>query len=112
MAAVGMAFIQAWGEATGSFIETFTFSLENLPGLDTSGVIAMNGMANLLDANSKSGPPEAWCYLIGWQTGTGFQDADPLFWGAFYGHKITSVEAGVTCIQARGKWTLTTELWE
>ena len=43
MPAVGTAFIQAWAEATGSFIENFSFSLENLPGLDTSGVIAMNG---------------------------------------------------------------------
>ena len=54
MAAVGTAFIQAWAEATGSFIENFSFSLENLPGLDTSGVIAMNGMANQLDPSSQS----------------------------------------------------------
>jgi hypothetical protein len=112
MAAIGTAFIQAWGEATGSFVESFTFSLENLPGLDASGVIAMNGMANLLDPSAQSGPPEAWCFLIGWQTDSGFQEADPQFWGAFFGHAVRRVDAGVTCIQALGKWTLTTELWE
>jgi len=112
MAAVGTAFIQAWAEATGSFIENFSFSLENLPGLDTSGVIAMNGMANQLDPSAQSGPPEAWCFLIGWQTNAGYQEADPVFWGAFFATGVQRVDAGATCIQSAGKWTLTTELWE
>src|SRR5262249_61220318 len=99
MAAVGTAFIQAWGEATGSFVEGFTFSLENLPGLDASGVIAMNGMANLLDPTAHSGPPEAWCFLIGWQPDSGFQDADPQFWGALFASRRRRGEAGGAPIQ-------------
>jgi len=112
MAAVGTAFIQASAGATGSSVTSFTFSLENLPGLDTSGIIAMNGMANFLDPAAQSGPPEALCFLVGWQTKSGYQEADPVFWGAFFDHGVQRVDAGVTCIQASGKWTLTAELWE
>jgi hypothetical protein len=72
----------------------------------------MNGMANQLDPSSQSGPPEAWCFLIGWQTNAGYQEADPVFWGAFFATGVQRVDAGATCIQSAGKWTLTTELWE
>lgn len=99
--------------ATGSAIESLSFSLENLPGLNASGVIALNTMQNHLDARASSGPPEAACFFIDWQSaGGGGGSADPVFWGAFGGSKVTRVNAGATCIQASGKWTVTVDLWQ
>jgi hypothetical protein len=111
MAAVGVAFTQFWAEATGSWVESLSFSLEGLPELDASGTIAMNSMVNRLDPNSPSGPPEAAGFLIGWDTAQGHVDADPVFWGAFFAPALRRVDFGAACIQASGKWTLTVELW-
>jgi hypothetical protein len=112
MAAVGVSFFQFWAEATGSWIESLTFSMEGLPELDASGVIAMNSMVNQLDPSSLSGPPEAAGFLIGWETANGWVDADPVFWGAFFAQKLRRVDFGVTCIQSAGKWTISVELWQ
>jgi hypothetical protein len=112
MNAVGSSFIQFWAEATGSAIESLSFSMENLPALDASGVISMNTMVNRLDPGSRSGPPEAAGYLIGWETAEGYVEADPVFWGSFFASRVKRVDFGVTCIQASGKWTLFVELWQ
>jgi hypothetical protein len=111
MAVVGTAFFQMWAEATGSFIESLSFSMENLPGLDATGVISMNTVSPQLDPNSLSGPPEAAAFLIDWFTADGgFAEADPVFWGAFFSPRLVRVDFGVTCIQMKGKWTLALEL--
>jgi hypothetical protein len=112
MAAVGAAMIQFWAEATGSWVESLSFSMENLPGLDASGIISMNTMVNQLDPHSNSGPPEAAGFLIGWDGAQGYVEADPVFWGSFFAQRLTRVDFGVTCIQAAGKWTLAVEVWE
>ena len=112
MPAVGVSLFQFWAEATGSWIETLTFSMEGLPGLDASGVIAMNSMVNQLDPGATAGPPEAAGYLIGWQTDGSYVEADPVFWGAFFASRLRRVDFGVTCIQAAGKWTVSVELWQ
>ena len=112
MAVEGLALMQFWAEATGSWIESLSFSMENLPGLTASGVISMNTVVNHLDPNSNSGPPEAAAFLIGWETAQGYVEADPVFWGSFFADGLTRVDFGVTCIQAEGRWTLAVELWE
>ena len=112
MAAVGNAFFQMWAEATGSFIESISFSFDNLPGLDATGVISMNSVALQLDPGALSGPPEASGFLIDWfTTDGGFAQADPVFWGAFFSPHLKRVDFGVTCIQMAGKWTLMLELF-
>ncbi len=112
MAVVGNAFFQMWAEATGSFIEAISFSMDNLPGLDATGVISMNSVALQLDPNATSGPPEASGFLIDWfTTDGGFAEADPVFWGAFFSPRLKRVDFGVTCIQMAGKWTLMLELF-
>ena len=111
MAVVGNAYFQMWAEATGSFIESISFSFDNLPGLDATGVISMNSVALQLDPNSRSSPPEASAFLIDWiTTDGGFVGADPVFWGAFSSPRLKRVDFGVTCIQMAGKWTLMVEL--
>jgi hypothetical protein len=113
MAVVGTAFFQMWAEATGSFIESISFSMENLPGLDATGVISMNSVVSQLDPNATSGPPEANAFLIDWFTADGgFSEADPVFWGAFFSPRLVRVDFGVTCIQMAGKWTLNVELFQ
>ena len=49
MAVEGLALMQFWAEATGSWIESLSFSMENLPGLTASGVISMNTVVHHLD---------------------------------------------------------------
>src|SRR5689334_8113452 len=112
MAVVGNAYFQMWAEATGSFIESISFSMDNLPGLDATGVISMNSVQLHLDPGASAGPPEAGAFLIDWiTTDGGFVDADPVFWGAFSSPRLKRVDFGVTCIQMTGKWTLMLELF-
>jgi hypothetical protein len=112
MAVVGEAYFQMWAEATGSYVESMSFSMENLPGLDATGVISMNSFQNHLDPQSLSGPPEANAFFIDWFTTDGFAEADPVFWGAFSAPRLTRVDFGVTCIQAGAKWTVTVDLFQ
>jgi hypothetical protein len=112
MAVVGTAFVQMSFDATGSAIESASFSMENLPGLDASGVISMNSVSTRLDPNATSGPPEANAFLIDWVTADGgVGEADPVYWGAFSSSRLARVDFGVTCIQMSGKWTLNLELF-
>lgn len=112
MPAVGVSLFQVWAEAHGSWVESLSFSLENLPGLDASGVVALNTLVNQLDPGASTGPPEAAGFLLGWQTDEGYVEADPQFWGAFTAHRLRRLDLGVTCIQARAKWTFAVELWQ
>jgi hypothetical protein len=113
MAEVGTAFIQFGGDAFGSGVVGMSFSMENLPGLDGTGVISMNTMVNHLDPNSRSGPPEAAGFFIDWLgLGGASGEADPYFWGAISASKVTRIDFGMTLIQAGAKWTLVLELFK
>lgn len=113
MAVIGTALFQMWAEASGSGVESLSFSMENLPRLDAIGVISMNTVAPQLDPRSTSGPPEAAAFLMQWFTADGgVGEADPVFWGAFSSPKLLRVDFGVTCIQMKAKWTLAVDLYE